>query len=89
VVHGPGVPSGALPLHERSAHLVAEEDDELRSALSNSLRQDGYLVLEAHDVPSVLGIARVHSRPIHLLLIDVSIDNHTLAALRKPYRPEM
>jgi CheY-like chemotaxis protein len=69
--------------------LVAEEDVELRSALSHSLRQDGYLVLEAHDVPSALGIALVHSRPIHLLLIDVSMDNHTLAALLQQYRPEM
>jgi transcriptional regulator of acetoin/glycerol metabolism len=28
------------------------EADELRSPLSSSLRQNGYLVLEAHDVPS-------------------------------------
>jgi CheY-like chemotaxis protein len=67
--------------------LVAEEDDELRYALAHNLGHDGYLVLEAPDWPSALGIARVHSRPIHLLLIDVGMDNHT--ALLKQYRPEM
>jgi CheY-like chemotaxis protein len=68
--------------------LVAEQDNELRYALAHSLGHDGYLVLEAHDWPSALGIARVHSRPIQLLLTDVGMDNHT-AALLKQYRPEM
>ena len=68
--------------------LLAEDDNELRNALAHSLRQNGYLVLEAHDGPSALGIARIHSRPIHLLLIDVDMDDHTSAFL-KQHRPEM
>jgi DNA-binding response OmpR family regulator len=78
-------------LEERSGFptiLLAEDDNELRKALAHSLRQYGYLVLEAHDGPSALCIARIHSRPIHLLLMDVDIDSHTSASLRQ-YRPEM
>jgi DNA-binding response OmpR family regulator len=67
--------------------LLAEDDNELRNALAHSLRQYGYLVLEAHDGPGALAIARIHSRPIHLLLIDVDMDDHTSVFL-KLYRPE-
>jgi DNA-binding response OmpR family regulator len=42
-------------------------------ALGNCLRREGYHVLEAHQWTTVFDLIRVHSRPIHLILADVSI----------------
>ena len=69
--------------------LVAEDDNELLSALVDTLRQDGYLVLEAHDGASAMDIVRTHSRPIHLTLISTNMNKGVLAAALKQYRPEM
>jgi hypothetical protein len=60
----------------------------LRSALARMLRGHGYLVLEAHDVPKAFELVRMHSRPIHLLIMGMSFDE-TLAPTLKPYRPNM
>jgi hypothetical protein len=68
---------------------MAENDEELRYGLAQRLRHDGYLVLEAEDMPGVLSVALVHSRPIHLLLMDPSMESRTLAATLEKYRPEM
>ena len=45
-------------------------------------------VLEAHDVPEAMDLVRMHSRPIHLLLLGMSFDD-TLVTTLKPYRPDM
>ena len=37
--------------------LVVHNDTELRSALADGLRHDGYDVLEAHDLPSFVEIS--------------------------------
>ena len=69
--------------------LVAEHDNDVRSPLVRHLQQQGYFVLIAHDANEALEIARVHSRPIHLLLADESLDGRSLAATLKQYRPNM
>jgi len=69
--------------------LVAEDDVESRDALMGSLREEGYLVLEAHDSPAILRIIKTHSRPIHLLLITATMEHRDLADRLKEFRPEM
>ncbi len=53
--------------------LVARDDDGLDDPLVNHLQRSGFHVLEA-DWAQVFDVVRVHSRPIHLLLADVSMD---------------
>jgi CheY-like chemotaxis protein len=69
--------------------LVAEDDQRCGGSLVRDLEHQGYFVLVASDGPEAIEIARVHSRPIHLLLTGESINGRTLAAMLKRYRPEM
>ena len=69
--------------------LVAEHDDGVPGWLVRSLQHEGYFVLVAQRGPEAIEIARVHSRPIHLMLTDDSIDSRTLAATVKQYRSDM
>ena len=69
--------------------LVAVDDREARNFLVDSLQQDNCLVLEAESVSRVLDVVRVHSRPIHVVLLDVEIGDHALAALLRRYRSEL
>lgn len=70
--------------------LVTGDDSELRSDLVNLLLLEGYYVLEAHDAADAFHIAIVHSRPIHLLLMDLGMEGSSLLAARlRPYRDEM
>jgi len=57
--------------------------------LVNSIRMDGYLVLEAQSAEDAVHVARVHSREIHVLLADPSVDGPALGETLRPYRPEM
>jgi DNA-binding NtrC family response regulator len=52
--------------------LVAHDDEGVRGTLGNCLRREGYHVLEAHEWTTVFDLIRVYSRPIHLILADVS-----------------
>ena len=69
--------------------LVAELDEDVSAALSRSLRNEGYNVLEAHDWSGTVQFIRTHSRPIHILLAKVNRASPGLAETLKPYRPEM
>ncbi|MEO8594929.1 MAG: hypothetical protein ABI759_16535 [Candidatus Solibacter sp.] len=53
------------------------------------LQRDGYLVLESRDEDEAMDIIRLHSRPIHLMLIDESAYGRELAARLNQYRPQM
>ena len=75
--------------HSYPTILVAEDDDVVQSTLVQELRHEGYFVLVAHDGPEAIEIARVHSRPIQILLTVESRDGRTLAATLKQYRPNM
>src|SRR5258708_33647530 len=66
--------------------LVAHADEGVRSVLVGCLQRDGYIVLEAHEPAGVFKVVTAHSRPIHLVLADVSM-NESVGAL-KPYRAD-
>ena len=68
--------------------LVAGNNQETRRPLVHSLRQE-CLVLEADTVSRVLDVVKIHSRPIHVLLLDVSMGDPALAALVQRYRSGM
>jgi hypothetical protein len=66
--------------------LVARDDDGLDGPLVNVLQRNGFHVLEA-DWAHVFDVVRVHSRPIHLLLADMSMDAHV--PILKKHRSEL
>ena len=68
--------------------LVVVDDAELRHALVRSLQQNGYFILEEYNAASALHILRIHSRPVHLMLLSKSISGGVLASALKQYRPE-
>jgi len=57
-------------------------------ALTGRLRSKGYFVLES-DRTEAVTVARMHSRAIHLLLMDGSAESRTLAAQLRLYRAKM
>jgi CheY-like chemotaxis protein len=67
--------------------LVAHGDEEVRSTLVDCLQRNGFHVLEADDWGHVFDVVRVHSRLIHLLLADVSMEAR-LQMLKK-YRSKL
>jgi hypothetical protein len=50
-------------------------------------QRNGFHVLEAHDWERVVDVVRVHSRPIHLLLVSESMDAHV--SILKEHRSEL
>jgi|SRR5579883_2054622 len=58
-------------------------------ALVRNLQQQGYLLLHAADAAEAIEIARVHSRPIHIMIAEENVDSRSLAATLKLYRPQM
>jgi len=48
--------------------MVVDDDPDLRRTLSQILRQDGHLVLEAEDGPHAVAACR--EQPVHLMLLD-------------------
>ena len=54
-----------------------------------TLQREGYLILKAQDGAEALAIARVHSRPIQVMLTDENEVNHSLASTVKKYRPHI
>ena len=67
--------------------LVARDDDGLDGPLVHCLQRNGFHVLEADDWEHVFDVVRVHSRPIHLLLVDVSMDARV--PILKEHRSEL
>jgi PAS domain S-box-containing protein len=72
------VPQPAQPVTDTAAIergcetvLLAEDETALRALARDVLRQNGYSVLEASDVPDALRICREHPERIDLLLTDV------------------
>ena len=69
--------------------LVAVDNTELRATIVAALRLQDYLVLDAHDGTSALHILQTHSRPIHLMLTNTTMDERFIREALKRYRPEM
>ena len=74
-------------MHGYPTILVARNQDGLDGPLVDCLRRDGFHVLEADDWDQVLGVVKRHSRPIHLLLADVSMEAHV--PILKRHRSEL
>ena len=64
----------SVQVHDYPTVLVAGTDDGLDDLVVNCSRRNGFHVLEADSWEHVFDVVRVHSRPIHLLLADVSMD---------------
>jgi hypothetical protein len=64
-----------VQLRDYPTVLVVRDYDGLAGQLVACLRSEDYNVLEA-DSAHVLDVVRVHSRPIHLLLVDESMNSH-------------
>jgi DNA-binding NtrC family response regulator len=60
-------------MHGYPTLLVAHDDEGVRRFLVDCLRRNGFHVLEADAWEHVFHVVRVHSRPIHLLVTDVSM----------------
>lgn len=74
--------------HHLPTVLVVHNDTELRSALACSLRQDGFGVIEADDLPGLVEIVLTQTRPLHLLT-DPSAGKRIWAGRLKNHRPNM
>ena len=67
--------------------LVARDDNGLDGALINCLQRNGFHVLEADDWEHLFDVVTVHSRSIHLLLVDASM--HAQVPMLKKHRSEL
>jgi CheY-like chemotaxis protein len=72
-VNDPDSASDALPAAVAGPEtlLVVEDELTVRTLLANTLRNKGYLVLDAANGNEALAVAKRHAGPIHLLLTDV------------------
>jgi two-component system cell cycle sensor histidine kinase/response regulator CckA len=86
-------PSAAAGLPQSSETvLLVEDEEEVRSAVGESLQMRGYRVLRARHGREALTICRRHEGPIHLLLTDVVMPQMTgpeLAQRISLQRPEI
>ena len=74
-------------IHGYPTVLVTHDDEGVRSTLRDYLRREGYHILEAPRWTTVFDLVRVHSRPIHLLVADVSMEARVL--ILKAHRTEL
>ena len=73
-------------MHDYPTVLVVR-DDVLDSLLVRSLQRNGFHVLEADDWEHLFDVVTVHSRSIHLLLVDASMHAHV--PMLKKHRSEL
>jgi CheY-like chemotaxis protein len=98
---GPPAPSN----HDIAAHdvaetpniraasiLVVEDEDTLRRAVSKTLQNNGFSVLEANDGAAALEVIRAHERRVDLVLLDVTLPGISSRAVfeeAKQLRPDL
>jgi CheY-like chemotaxis protein len=75
--------------HASITILVAHDDTELRCALVDQVRGEGYHVFESPDLPTMIETVLTQTRPIHLVLTDASTDKRYWAARLQNHRPKM
>jgi DNA-binding response OmpR family regulator len=73
-------------MHDYPTILVARDEDGLDGPLVHFLQRNGFHVLEA-DWTHLFDVVKVHSRQIHLLLADVSMDARV--TILKKHRSEL
>jgi len=84
-----GKPRGVSKPEEPHAYptvLVAAVDREMRQQLVRSFPGDKCLVLEADTKVRLVEVVTVHSRPIHILLLDVDLGCSAWASKLKCYK---
>jgi len=72
--------------------LLVEDEDQVRNLVRDTLRREGYKVLDAPNPTEARRIAAAHHGPIHLLVADVVMPKEggrELAASLAPRRPAM
>ncbi|HTP36002.1 MAG TPA: hypothetical protein VMJ75_27695 [Candidatus Acidoferrales bacterium] len=69
--------------------LVAAVDNDMRCELTREFQRCGYLVLDAGSAENALQIVIGHSRPIHVMLLQLDGRDEALAARLSQYRPAM
>ena len=69
--------------------LIAVHADEMRRAVAAKLERHNWLVLEADSIDSALHFVQMHSRPIHVVVLDAAIRDSAQGALFGKYRPNM
>jgi PAS domain S-box-containing protein len=82
----------ALKLRGSETILLVEDEEQVRGAVRNLLRRNGYHVLEAQSPGDALLLSEQYPHPIHLLLSDVIMPRLTgpnLAARLVAQRPEI
>jgi PAS domain S-box-containing protein len=83
--------NGARAHHPGEAVLLVEDDDAVRVMAARILRQQGYVVLEAHHGAAALAALREHEGRIDILVTDVlmpEMDGVELAQAVTRCRPE-
>jgi two-component system cell cycle sensor histidine kinase/response regulator CckA len=61
----------AQPVRGSETILLVEDDEQVRNLIRDTLRGDGYKVLDAPNAAEARRIAAAHKGPIHLLIADV------------------
>jgi PAS domain S-box-containing protein len=82
----------AAPRRGTETILLVEDRDEVREIAARTLRDQGYVVLEAEGASSALTFVREESRPIDLLVTDVAMpgmNGFELADLVRSHRSGM
>jgi len=74
-----------LPANDYPTVLVARDGDGLDDTLINCLQRNGFHVLEADDWAHLFDVAKVHSRRIHLLLLDAK-NTYAKVSILKAHR---
>jgi PAS domain S-box-containing protein len=72
--------------------LLVEDEDQVRNLVRDTLRREGYRVLDAPSAAEARRIAAAYKGPIHLLIADVVMPKEggrDLAASLVPHRPAM
>jgi CheY-like chemotaxis protein len=72
--------------------LLVEDEPGVRNLVRDTLKEDGYIVLEAANSAEALLLSGQHTGPIHLLLTDVvmpGLSGRQLAERLLPLRPEL
>ena len=68
--------------------LVLEMDPQWRAMIVGTLRNEGFNVLEAKDLPDALLVAKTHSRPVQLLVTGLRC-GPAFTGLMQQFRPGM
>ena len=82
----------SLAVHGSETILLVEDEEQVRSLIRDTLRREGYKVLDAPNAAEARRVSAAHKGPIHLLISDVVMPKEggrDLAGSLLSSRPEM